>query len=90
MGKAFGLIAMLGGLYMALTIYAEGMEQAFGGIFAPIESVNGADAPLATGLTGAAQAADMPAERQRRIPITEQVRDRVQADIDYGASRRGY
>lgn len=89
MGKAFGLILMLISLYIGMTIYTEGIEAAFGGIFAPIDSMNDAEAPSALGLTPAAQEADAPRERVRRVPITEQVRDRVTGYVEEGARRRG-
>ena len=53
MGKLFGLILMLAALYVGMTIYTEGLEQAFGGIFAPLESVNDSTAPMATQFTPA-------------------------------------
>jgi hypothetical protein len=88
-GKAFGLILMLISMYIGMTIYTEGIEAAFGGIFAPIESMNDADSPSALHLTPAAQEADVPHERVRRVPITEQVRDRVTGYVEEGARRRG-
>jgi hypothetical protein len=89
MGKLFGLILLLAALWVGITLYTEGTENAFGGIFAPIESQNRAEAPMATGLTPAAQSATPPAERRRNAPITDRVRQAVTEDIEYGASRRG-
>jgi hypothetical protein len=34
MSKAFGLIVMMIGLYVGMTIYTEGIDSAFGGILA--------------------------------------------------------
>ncbi len=87
MGKLFGLILMLAALYVGMTIYTEGLEQAFGGIFAPLESVNDSTAPMATQFTPAAQSATPPAEPTRRIPILQGVHDRVTADLETGARR---
>jgi hypothetical protein len=89
MAKAFGLIMMLIALYIGMTIYTEGIENAYGGIFAPIATSDGGD-PAATHLTPAAGMADAPAEARPRQRITEAVRDRVTADLQEGARRRGY
>ena len=90
MGKLFGLVAMLVALYIAMTLYTTGIEGAFGRAFAPIEPANNRDAPIATHLTPAAQLAEPPSERQRRVWITDAVRERVTSDLDEGARRRGY
>jgi hypothetical protein len=52
--------------------------------------MNDAEEPSALGLTPAAQEADAPRERVRRVPITEQVRDRVTGYVEEGARRRGH
>jgi len=92
MGKAFGLVLMLIALYVGMAVYTEGIENAFGGVFAPIRPVSEREEPLATHLTPGAQMADAPSEprRRRRVPLTRAVRDRVNADIESGARRRGY
>ena len=90
MGKLFGLVAMLVALYVAMTLYTKGIEGAFGGAFAPIEPANNRDAPIATHLTPAAQLAEPPSERERRVWVTDAVRERVTSDLDAGARRRGY
>ena len=90
MGKLFGLVAMLVALYIAMTLYTKGIEGAFGGAFGPIEPANNRDSPIATHLTPAAQLAEPPSERQRRVWITDAVRERVTSDLDEGARRRGY
>jgi len=89
MAKAFGLILMLIALYIGMTIYTQGIENAYGGIFAPIAPSDG-DTPMATHLTPAAGMADAPTEPRPRKRITEAVRDRVTADLQEGARRRGY
>ena len=89
MAKGFGLIMMLIALYIGMTIYSEGIEQAYGGIFAPIASSDGGS-PMATHLTPAAGMADVPMEPRPRKRITEAVRDRVTSDLQEGARRRGY
>jgi hypothetical protein len=90
MGKAFGLILMLAALYVGMTIYAEGLESAFGGAFAPIEPANEREAPLATHLTPGAQFVNGPTDRERREWVTDTVRERVSADLEQGGRRRGY
>ena len=89
MGKAFGLIVMLTALYVGMTIYTEGVEHAYGGVFAPI-SPSERDASLGTGLTPAAGMANAPTEAVRRTKVTDAVRERVSGDIAAGAKRRGY
>ncbi len=86
MRKGFGLILMLIALYIGMKIYADEMDDAFGGIFAPLESARG-DAPDLMGLSPAASEADAPSERGRRVPITEAVRDKVTRDIERGFER---
>ena len=90
MGKFFGLIMMLVALYLAMSVYTKGMEHTLGSAFAPIEPAADSGAPLATHLTPAAQTADPPTERVRRVWVTDAVRERVTADIEAGAQRRGY
>ena len=90
MGRIFGLVAMLVALYLAMTLYTKGVENTFGGAFAPIEPANNREAPMATHLTPGAQLATSPTDRNRRVWITDVVRERVSSDLDAGARRRGY
>src|SRR5262245_12079586 len=103
MGRIFGWVLLLAALYVGMTVYNEGIEHAFGGAFAPLEPIGQREEPSATALTPAAQMADAPSERRhataasedrpegaRRVPITEAVRQRVNADMANGARRRGY
>lgn len=90
MGKLFGLIMMLVALYFAMNLYTEGYDHMFGAAFAPIEPAADSGTPLATQLTPAAQMANPPTERTRRVWVTDAVRERVSADIALGAERRGY
>jgi hypothetical protein len=89
MGKAFGLVLMLISLYIGMTIYTKGIEQSFGGVFAPIEPMSQREAPLATGLTPAAGLADEPSGSDRPVMITDRVRNQVKADFATGARRLG-
>jgi len=90
MGRVIGLIGMLVALYVAMTLYTKGIEGAFGGALAPIEPTSNRDAPIATHLTPAAELAGPPSERERRVWVTDAVRERVRSDLDEGARRRGY
>ena len=88
MGKALGLVLMLIALYIGMTIYTQGIDQAFGGALAPVQPASNRETPLATHLTPAAQLAEPPAERERRVWITDAVREQVSADLKAGARRR--
>jgi hypothetical protein len=91
MSKAFGLVLMLVSLYIGMTIYQKGLESAFGGAFAPLESVREDGGALASELTPAADFdASGPADRERKVRVTDAVRDRVNASLQAGARRRGY
>ena len=90
MGRFFGLIMMLVALYFAMNLYTKGIDHTLDGAFAPIEPAADSGAPLATHLTSAAQMADPPMERERRVWVTDAVRERVSEDIASGARRRGY
>ena len=91
MSRMFGLILLLISLYIGMSIYAKGVDQTLSGAFAPIESSDQREDSPATYLTPGAQLAEEPSAPTRpRVRITEQVRQRVTADLDSGASRRGY
>jgi hypothetical protein len=89
-GRLFGLAMMLVALYLAATLYARGVRETFGGAFDPIQSGSERDGSAAVHLTPAAQLADPPADAERRVWVTEAVREQVQVDLEQGARRRGY
>jgi hypothetical protein len=89
MSKFFGLIMMLAAMYVGMTLHAEGMEKAFGGVFAPIEPME-RDGSAAAALTGHAQAVDSPDGAGPSVRVTDRVRNRVTAHMEKGAERRGY
>jgi hypothetical protein len=94
MGKLFAILLIVGAIWVGMEIYNEGTDKAFGGIFAPLESVRGnEDGSTAADLTPAAQEADVPSgartSRRGSVPITEHVRTRVSRDVQQGAARRG-
>jgi hypothetical protein len=76
MGKAFGLVLMVIALWAGLEIYTEGMQGAFGGVFA------------ATGVVEEATPATPGAPAAPRQRPTEAVRDRVTGHMELGESRR--
>jgi hypothetical protein len=87
MGKAFGLVLMLVALYIGMQIYAGNIESLTRRATAPIQGTQ-RETPLATGLTGAAGMADsVPTDRERRVWVTDVVRERVTADMTRGARR---
>jgi hypothetical protein len=83
MGRAFGLVLMLVALYIGMQIYTGNIES----LTAPIRGTQ-RETPLATGLTDAAGMADsVPTDRERRVWVTDVVRERVTADMARGARR---
>jgi hypothetical protein len=88
MGKAFGLVVMLISLYIGMTIYTKGFDQAYSSAFAPIQPMSQRETPLATELTGAAGLADAPSGGENRpVKVTDAVRNQVSADMSLGTSR---
>ena len=81
MTKAFGLIAIIIAMYLGMSIYTEGIDRTLDGIFASVEPVDDPTAGLAGGFSDPSQP---------RGRVTERVRDRVTADLQQGAQRRGY
>jgi hypothetical protein len=78
-------------LYIKMTIYQQGLENAFGGAFAPLESVRDKDGALHSEFAPTADFdASGPADRERKVFITDAVRQKVTADLQGGARRRGY
>jgi hypothetical protein len=89
--RAVGLIAIIIALYIGMSIYTDGIDRTLDGIFAAVEPVDGGEDPFATHLTPAAGRADAPsAPTPPRGRVTERVRDRVTADLQQAAQRRGY
>jgi hypothetical protein len=87
MGRIFGLIAILVAMYIGMQIYTKGIDSMLGGALDPIESSQRDSSPFGGNLTGGD--VTMPTERKRG-PVTEKVRERVTADLELGAKRRGY
>ncbi len=72
MGRIFGLILFVTAIYIAVTLYSEGVEGAFGGILAP----------AGQSASEAEEGGPRPAK-----PITQRVRERVEEDLRMGARR---
>lgn len=91
MARVFGMLLILGGLVVFLGIYGEGVDHAFGGVFARF----GKHAPppaAATGAPGARRPAQDWWEKEERTPppgIGQGVRDRVNRAMETGAKRAG-
>ena len=87
MGRLFGLVTILVAMYLGLQIYTQGIDDVLGGALDPIESSERDSSSLGGHLTGGD--VTMPTERDRG-PVTQKVRDKVTADLQHGAQRRGY
>ena len=87
MGRLFGLVSILIAMYIGMQIYTKGLDSMLGSTFDPIESSERDSSSFGGQLTGGD--VTMPTERKRG-PITQKVRDKVTADLQRGAERRGY
>ncbi len=77
MSKALGLSLMLGALYFGMTLYTEGREQAFGGIFAPIQPFERGSL-AASALSQSAQSAEAAggSATRPRVKASDSLRER--------------
>ena len=78
MRKLILVIMVAAAVWVGSVIQSEGRDKAFGGLFAPVESVRQSESSAALALTPAAQVGDIPS--QPRIDagrVTQGVRDRV-------------
>jgi len=97
MGKVFALLLIAVGVYVGLTVYDEGVDRAFGGLFARSSaSTTQAAVPLERDDPGAAdRAADARIAREsspgsyRAGAVTTRVRERVTGAVDEGSRRAG-
>ncbi len=87
MGKLFGLVSILIAMYIGMQIYTKGIDSMLGSALDPIESSERDSSSFGGHLTGGD--VTMPTARQR-APITQRVRDKVTADLERAADRRGY
>ncbi len=87
MGRIFGLVSILVAMYIGMQIYTKGIDGMLDSAWDPIEASERDSSPFGGNLTGGD--VTMPTER-KRTPITERVRNKVTADLQRGAERRGY
>ena len=87
MGRIFGLVTILIAMYVGMQVYTKGIDSVLSSTLDPIESSDRSSSSFGGNLTGGE--VTMPTERKRG-PITQQVRDRVTADLQRGTKRRGY
>ncbi len=87
MGRIFGLVSILVAMYLGMQIYTKGIDGLLDSVWDPIESSERDSSSFGGHLTGGD--VTMPTERKRG-PITQKVRDKVTADLQRGAERRGY
>lgn len=78
MERFIGLVLFVAAIYMAATVATEGLDHAFGGVFA--------GEPEAVASEFIESDSDGAAAPPARVPITERVRIQVQGDVnDYSA-----
>lgn len=74
-GKVVGALLLIAAIAVFLTIREEGADKAFGGVFAPIESVRTGDS-----LAGFTTGNSIPSPSQSNYgQLTDRVRERVQS-----------
>jgi hypothetical protein len=88
MGRVFGIVLLLLGVYFGLSLWTKGVEATFAGRWsapAPLEGEadTAADDPAPDPDEGPRAAPG----GSRRVPITEYVRGRTEQDIERGAAR---
>lgn len=84
MERFIGLLLFVAAIYVATTVATEGLDHAFGGLFAG-ESRPAAEEVLRSDANGGDGATASPT----RLPITERVRIQVQGDVDDYSARVG-
>jgi hypothetical protein len=85
LARIFGLLLIVAGIYLGVTVYQEGVDGAFGGVFAR----SGASAPAEAG-GDSGDAAPAPRRPGTVSPgaVTQRVRERVTRAVQEGARRR--
>ena len=79
MQKLIGIIVIVIGIWVGIEVYTQGVDGAFGGIFA---SLGGDEAPSQQSQPNAA-----PSTPRAHSSVVQRAGDRVQADIDKGEER---
>lgn len=82
MERFFGLALIIAAIYIGATVATEGLDHAFGGLFA-------GDVPIAVEAAAQADDLDGGAVAPIRRPVTERVRVEVQGDVDEYSARVG-
>jgi len=82
MERWIGLILFVAAIYVAATVATEGLDHAFGGLFAGKRSVSNE-------IVRSDGGSDAGANPSARLPITERVRVQVQGDVDDYSARIG-
>ncbi len=82
MERFFGLLLFIAAIYIGATVATEGLDHAFGGLFA-------GDVPIAIETATQGEGFDGGAVAPVRRPVTERVRERVQGDVDDYSARVG-
>ncbi len=91
MARLFGILLILGGLVVFLGVYSEGVDRAFGGVFARFGKSEARE-PAAAEEPAPRRAAQDWWEKEARPPqqgIGQRVRDRVNNAMETGAERHG-
>ena len=82
MERFFGLLLFIAAIYIGATVATEGLDHAFGGLFA-------GDVPIAVETAAQVDGVDGGDVAPVRRPVTERVRDQVQGDVDEYSARVG-
>lgn len=89
MGRLVGIVLLVLGIYVGVTVATEGVDPLFGGLLAS-PSRDGAHAAAAPEASASSEPAwGEPAAAEPPRPITTRVRDRVQSAVDERAERLG-
>jgi hypothetical protein len=88
MQKLAGWVFILGLMYVAMTLYSEGTDEAFGGAFSWMSRTTESEAEEILSHTSA-YTNDVPEGSTRKaVPITDAVRDRVNGHMKTAEQRR--
>lgn len=82
MERFIGLVLFVAAIYVAATVATEGLDHAFGGLFA------GEPQAVVDDVAESNRSGE-PAALPSRVPITERVRIQVQGDVDEYSARVG-
>ncbi len=91
MARVFGMLLILGGLVVFLGVYSEGVDRAFGGVFARFGKSEARERAAVEEPAPRRAAQDWWEKEERRPQqgIGQRVRDRVNNAMETGAERHG-